>query len=437
MRPKMLLHEVQKMRFLDVYGRFDKKELSVEEAIALLGVSRSTFYRMRMRYEENGESGLMDLRLGKPSPRRIPIDTQMAIGELYKTRYIGWTIKHFHEKLETHGFKLSYSSTKNILQNHGIVPKAPKRGKHRRKRLPKPMRGMMIHQDGSTHEWISGQVWDLIVTMDDATNEIYSMFFCQQEGTASTFLGLSETFKAHGLPCSLYTDRGSHYFYTPKAGEKVSREQLTQVGRALQQLGIEHIAAGSPQARGRSERVFRTLQERLPKELKLHGITSMDDANKFLRGRYMAEHNARFTHAPESDESAFCPLNGVDIDNILCIQEERVVSNDNTISYKGVRLQLDSDKYRMHYVRCHVRIHEYPGGEMAVFHGPRKLAATRITKDTKAEDGHLDGFIASEPKLADGKKAEELALSSAVNFGCMPALGSHPCVALSSDVQNT
>lgn len=430
MRPTAQLHEVRRVRFLDAWDRFQKRELTLEQVIALLGVSRSTFYRMRCRYANEGEEGLIDHRVGKPSPKQIPVDRQMELCLLYKTRYFGWTVKHFHEQLPEHGFCLGYTTAKNILQSNGLVQKAPKRGKHRRKRVPKPMRGMMLHQDASTHEWVEGQIWDLVVTMDDATNEIYSMFFCRQEGTASSFRGLSETFRLMGLPSSLYTDRGSHYFYTPKAGEKPSRQRLTQVGRALEQLGIEHIPADSPQARGRSERVFRTLQDRLPKELKLRGIATMEAANNFLRGCYMARHNARFAHEPELAESAFTPLGTIQIDEILCIQEERVVANDNTISYKGQTLQLAASRYRMHFVRCKVKIHEYADSSVAVFHGPRKLEATLVK--AKAERDSIDGFIASKSKL-DNKEAEEVAPPSATNFDCHSALGALPSVALSSE----
>lgn len=430
MKPTAQLHEVRRMRFLDVWGRFDRKELTVEQAIDLLSVSRSTFYRMRCRYASEGEEGLIDHRVGKASPRQIPVDRQMELCLLYKTHYCGWTVKHFHEQIARHGFCLAYTTVKNILQANGVVQKAPKKGKHRRKRVPKPMRGMMIHQDASTHEWVEGKIWDLVVTMDDATNEVYSIFFCNQEGTASSFKGLSETIKLNGLPCSLYTDRGSHYFYTPKAGEKVSKTQLTQVGRALSQLGIQHIPADSPQARGRSERVFRTLQDRLPKELKLRGITDMDAANIFLRDCYKAMHNKRFAHEPELAESAFTSPGTLNLDDILCIQEERTVANDNTVSYKGQTIQLGASKQRVHYVRCKVIVHEYADGSLAVFHGPRKLE-TAIVK-SKAERNSSVGFIASEPKL-DMEKAEEVAPSPASNFGCHSALGSLPSVALSSE----
>ena len=153
----------------------------------------------------------------------------------------------------------------------------------------------MLFQDGSTHAWLCGQpALDLIVTLDDATGEIYSAFLVEEEGTLSSFRGLGEVIARKGLFGSLYTDRGSHYFLTPKAGEAVDTVQLTQVGRALKHLGIQHIASYSPQGRGRMERVFGTLQGRLPQMLRLAGINTIEEANRYLAEVYVGEHNARF-----------------------------------------------------------------------------------------------------------------------------------------------
>ncbi len=248
----------------------------------MLGVSERTFRRWTRRYEEEGEAGLADRRLGKASGKRVPSDWAEEVERLYRERYQGFTVKHFHEHLiKDHGFGWSYTWTKLHLQWTGVVPKAPRKGAHRRKRERRPLPGMMLHQDGSRHEWLEGQAaLDLIVTMDDATGAIYSAFLVEEEGTASTFRALKEVFSQHGLPMSLYTDRGSHYFRTTKAGE-IDRGSPTQVGRALAQLGVEHIGAFSPQARGRSERTFGTLQDRLVKELKLAGIATVEAANAF------------------------------------------------------------------------------------------------------------------------------------------------------------
>lgn len=386
------------MRFLDVYPRFRRKELGCETAAEILGISLSCFYRMRKRYEDEGEKGLVDGRIGKMSVRRVPVDETMRLISLYETQYYDFTVKHFHEKLPEHGFKLSYTCVKNTLQEAGVVKKAKKRGQHRRKRERKPLSGMMLHQDGSDHEWVPGQRWDLIVTMDDATSEAYSMFFCEEEGTMSSFRGLSETMTKKGLPCSLYVDRGSHYFFTEKAGDKVSKTRLTQVGRAMRQLGIEMIPAYSPEARGRSERMFGTLQRRLPQELRLRGIKDMHAANAFLQEVYLPEHNARFAKQAQIEGSAFTPLLGFALNDVLCIQEERVVAKDNTVQYKGKQLQILEDATRCSFARCTVRVHEYPDGALAIFHGPRRLRSVELAKAEDNKEGDFsDAFIAFVP----------------------------------------
>ena len=232
----------------------------------------------------------------------------------------------------------------------------------------------MLHQDGSTHEWVPGCQWDLIVTLDDATTEIYSAFFVEEEGTMSSLRGLQEVIETQGLFSSLYTDRGSHYWLTEEAGGRVDKTRLTQVHRALQQLGITLIPAYSPEARGRSERVFRTVQDRLPKELALTGITEMAAANRYLAERFLPTYNRRFAvPAPEAGTS-FVPWIGPPLAEILCVQEARVVANDNTVRYQGLSLQIPQDTHRFHYVKVTVRVHEYPDGTLAVFHGPRCLA---------------------------------------------------------------
>ncbi len=362
------------MKFKDIYERTSSRSLSQYEAASILGISERTFRRWRDRFESDGAAGLYDRRLGKLSGRRVPVDTVMRVLELFDTRYWDFTAKHFHEKLVSeHDFRCSYNWVRLTLQAHGRLRPAPRRGAHWRKRERRALPGMMLHQDGSTHQWVPGQWWDLIVTMDDATSEIYSALFVEEEGTMSTFAGLGEVIAAKGLFCSLYADRGSHYWHTPEVGGKVDKDNPTQVGRALAGLGIELIAAYSPEARGRSERMFATLQKRLPQELRLAGITDMAAANRFLKDDYLPRHNARFAILPESESSAFVPFAGV-LEDSLCIQEERIVGNDNTVRYRNRVLQIPADRHRHHYVKARVRVHEYPDGRMAVFHGPRRLA---------------------------------------------------------------
>jgi hypothetical protein len=254
------------------------------------------------------------------------------------------------------------------------VVRSKARGKHRKKRERKPLAGMMVHQDASTHQWVPEQIWDLVVTLDDATSEHTSMFFCTEEGTDSSFHGIGQTLARHGMFCSLYTDRGSHYFHTPEAGGKVDKVNLTQVGRALKQLGIEHIAAYSPEARGRSERAFDTHQGRLPRELAKAGIIDMDAANRYLEQVYMPNHNAEFALPAAEAGSAFVPYIGTRLPDILCAQFERTVGNDNCVSFEGRKLQIPSSGDRAHYVKTCVRVHRYVDATMALFHGPRRLA---------------------------------------------------------------
>jgi len=349
--------------------------LTQEEAARLLGVHERTFRRYVDRYEDGGLEGLLDKRLTQVSRRRAPVDEMFRLEELYRDRYDGWNVKHFYGFYQReHGGGRSYSWVKNNLQGAGLVKKANGRGRHRKRRERAPLPGMMLHQDGSTHEWVSGEYWDLIVTMDDATSEHYSMFFVEEEGTTSSFLGVREVIERRGLFCSLYTDRGSHYWHTPEAGGRVDKTNLTQFGRAMHQLGIEMIPAYSPEARGRSERAFRTHQERLPKELALEGITDMEAANRYLREVYLPAFNAEFARPAAEKGSAFVPLLGRDVSDILCEQYERTVGKDNCVEFERMKLQIPPDRYRMHYVKVKVRVHRYPTGEMAVFHGPRNLA---------------------------------------------------------------
>ncbi|HEU5409109.1 MAG TPA: ISNCY family transposase [Nitrospira sp.] len=349
--------------------------LTMAEAAEILGISERTFRRWRDRYQREGAAGLQDRRLGRASARAVPVDEALQMVTLYESRYTGWTVKHFHERGQAeHGGTRLYTWTKRSLQAAGQVSRAPRRGAHCKKRPRKPLPGMMLHQDGSTHEWVPGCQWDLIVTLDDATSELYSACFVEEEGTMSSFQALHEVIVAQGLFSSLYVDRGSHYWHTEEAGGKVDKTRLPHVHRALQQLGITLIPAYSPEARGRCERVFRTLQDRLPKELALAGITQMAAANRFLRDRFRVAYKRRLAVSAAEAGTAVVPWIGSNLAEILCVQAERIVANDNTVRYQGRCLQIPPDPHRFHYVKSTVRVHEYPDGTLAVFHGPRCLA---------------------------------------------------------------
>lgn len=370
------LRETRKMRFEQAYQDWQARRLTQAEAARLLGVHERTFRRYIDRFEDAGLDGLIDKRLAQVSARRAPVDEVLRLEALYRERYDGWNVKHFYSFYRRrHEGTRSYSWVKQTLQARGMVAKAPGRGKHRKRRARTPLPGMLIHQDGSSHEWVRGQWWDLIVTMDDATSEHYSMFFVEEEGTASSLRGVAEVIAHHGLFCSFYSDRGSHYWFTTETGGKVDKHRLTQFGQAMAQLGIEMIPAYSPEARGRSERAFATHQGRLPKELALAGITDMAAANRYLAKVYQPAFNVEFAVKPELAGSAFVPWRaGEDLNDYLCERFERVVGRDNCVQFDNLRLQIPVDRHRRHYVKTRVKVLRHLDGTLSVFHGPRRLA---------------------------------------------------------------
>ena len=386
MRPAELLQEIRKMRFEEAYEGWNAGRLTQFEAARLLGVCERSFRRYRVRFEADGLDGLIDRRLEQVSHRRAPVDEVMALTDRYRDRHGGWNVKHFHAWYRRDGGARSYTWVKKRLQDAGLVATSKQRGKHRKHRERSPLPGMMIHQDGSDHEWVAGQRWDLIVTMDDATSEHYSMFFTAEEGTTSSLRGVTEVIEQRGLFSTFYSDRGSHYWTTPEAGGKVDKKNLTQFGRALKQLGIEMIAAYSPEARGRSERAFGTHQGRLPQELALAGITDMAAANRYLQAVYLPAFNAEFMQAAAEAGSAFVPWIGGNLGDILCEQVERTVGNDNCVQFEKLKLQIPADRHRCHFVKAKVRVHRYPDGRLAVFHGPRKLAEYEATGRLTTDD---------------------------------------------------
>jgi len=377
MRRRTVLWEAFVTRFEDAWDRHKKGRLTAEEAGELLGVSARHFRRLRVRYEEAGADGLRDRRLGRTSGRRAAESELARMRRLYREEYADFTVKHFHEELRRrHSYTLGYPVTRLALQSAGLVTKAKRRGQHRKKRPRRPLPGMLLFQDGSTHRWIGalGHDLDLVVTLDDATGAIYSAILVAQEGTMSSFLGLRETIAAHGLFGALYTDRGSHYFLTPRAGDKVDKRQPTQVGQALMRLGIRHIPSYSPEGRGRMERVFGTLQQRLPPELRRAGVSTVEAANAYLRESFVPAFNARFAKPSAEPGTAFVTYADPPLADVLCVQADRQVGRDNCVLWSRRSLQIPPQLHRHHYVKATVRIHEYPDGMLAIFDGPRCLA---------------------------------------------------------------
>lgn len=380
MKKTIFGQEVFLMRFSEAHSGWEAGKLTQIEAAQLLGVCERTFRRQLERYEDGGIAGLKDKRLGQASHRRVPVDELTRMLTEYRERYQGWNVRHFfshYQKTQKKG--RSYTWVKNSLQKAGEVAKSPSKGKHRRRREPSPIPGMMLHQDASTHEWVPGGRWDLVVTMDDATNEHYSMFFVEQEGTESSFRGVGDVIRLKGLFSTFYSDRGSHYWNTPEAGGKVDKSNPTQFGVALEHLGITMIAAYSPEARGRSERMFQTHQDRLVKELALHKITEMEAANRYVAEIYMPAFNLEFKRPAREKGSAFVRYAGPDLNDVLCEQYERVVGKDNCVRFDTLVLQIPAVQYKFHFVKATVKVCKYADGRMAIFHGPRKLAVYDVT----------------------------------------------------------
>lgn len=347
------------------------------QAAEICGVSDRQMRRMKQRWERQGYKGLVDGRSGRPRSKRIAVETIQELCRLRKETYMEFSVKHFWEKAtEEHGVKISYTWAKLVLQAAGLAEKSPGRGKYRRRRERRPMRGMMLHLDASTHRWIEDQpMWDLMVMLDDADGRILYARFVPEEGTMATMGALRTVLKEHGRFCELYTDRGSHFCHTAKAGEAANTEhEGGQVSRALKALGIRQILAYSPQARGRSERAFGTIQGRLPQELKAAGITDYEAANVYLERRFVPDFNRRFTVEPQESDSAFIPLVGIELDLLLSVHHNRVVQNDSTVGLDGKRLQLPPTRTRAHYYRCPVIVHEFPDGDLGVSYQGELLA---------------------------------------------------------------
>ena len=356
------------------------QDISWIQAATILGISDRQMRRLKTAYEKYGFGGLRDNR-GKHvrKRKRIPLKVISQLCRLKKEVYPDFSVKHFWEyAAQKHGLKISYNWARIVLEEAGIVEKAPAKGKHRRMRERRPMRGMLLHNDGSTHEWIEAlPPRDLIITMDDADGKILDGEFVRQEGTMSTIMALEHVLIRHGRFCEFYHDCGSHFGRTSQAGQGPDEEQNGQVSRVLKTLGIRQIFARSPQARGRSERAFGTIQGRLPQELRVAGIKDYDKANEYLKKTFIPKFNRQFTVKPAQDESAFVPLVGIDLKLLLSIQDERIVRNDNTVTYKNVILQIPEDKQRPHYVRCPVIVHELTTGTLGISYQGRLLGEYR------------------------------------------------------------
>ena len=363
------------MKVQDVMLQAMAKKITWWQAAEILGISDRHMRRWRERYVEEGYNGLLDRRRGKPSRRRVPVATVEKVFGLYREKYFDLNVQHFHEKLQAeHGIELSYTWVKQALQGAGLMERGRKRGAHRKRRERRPLPGMLLHIDGSRHQWFQDERWyDLIVILDDATSEIYYAPLVEEESTATVMAGLREVIERKGVFCALYSDRGSHFWLTPKVGGKVDYHRRTQVGRALHELGVQMIPAYSPEARGRSERNFGTWQGRLPQELRLRQLRSLEAANRFLREDYIAEFNRRFQVPSRQRGHAFVPCRSRDLERIFSLQFERSVNRDNTVSFQNLSLQIERVRWRATLAGCQVVVHQHLNGTLSLTHGPHCL----------------------------------------------------------------
>ena len=393
------------MRLQDVMLRAMAKRITWYQAAEILGMSGRQMLRWQTRFKHEGYEGLFDRRRGVPSPKRVPVETVETVLRLYQEQYFDFNVRHFHEKLAAeHDIKLSYTWVKAALQGAGLVKARKHRGKHRKRRPRRPLPGMLLHIDASQHQWFCDHRWyDLVVILDDATSEVYYAQLVAEESTATVMAGLRTVIEQQGVFCALYSDRASHFFLTPKAGEAVNHDRLTQVGRALKELGIQLIPAYSPQARGRSERGFSTWQGRLPQELRTRGITLLEDANRFLRQEYIKEFNQRFSVAASDRGTAFVPLRRKDLDLVFSIQHQRVVGRDNTVSFANRIWQLERSKLRATLAGCRVTIHEHLDQTFSITFGPHLVGrynAAAVLLEPKPKTTAVEMLEKSRQKAA-------------------------------------
>jgi transposase len=418
------------MKLQDVILKAMAKKISWMEAAEIAGVTDRTMRRIRSRYQEFGYTGLFDQRRGKRSTHRIPMETAEEVLRLYREEYFDLNMRHFHEKLgEKHGIELSYTWVQQALQGAGLVTKRHKRGPHRRRRARRPLPGMLLHIDGSKHRWLNDDRWyDLIVILDDATSEIYYAQLVEEESTRTVMAGLREVIEKQGLFCALYSDRGSHFFVTVKEGERVDKHRLTQVGRAMKELGVQMIAAYSPQARGRSERSFGTWQGRLPQELRLAGIQTVEGANGFLRERYIEEFNGKFSAPAGEKGTAFRRTSRSDLNWIFTVQTERVVAKDNTVAIRDRMWQIDKTQFCNSLAGSTVTIHEHLDGTVSIRYGPHVVGRynstgeklVRTSPERRGKGGSMEAgenqkqvFTGSHTPLEISPKARDSHFSTA------------------------
>ena len=355
------------------------------EAAEIMALSLRQVRRLRRVYGDMGAEGLAHGNRGRRPHNAVDVEVAQRVVALTKERYAGVNQQHLTELLEEEEhIYLSRSTVRRVLLRVGIrSPQTRRAPKHRSRRERKPREGMLLQVDGSPHDWLEGRGprLCLVGAIDDATNHVPYAVFRRQEDIQGYFTMLRQIVKTKGIPLSLYHDKHT-IFVSPKKEVESIEEQLagerplTQVGRALAELGITSIPADSPQAKGRIERLWRTFQDRLVSELRLANASTLDDAGVVLR-RFLPRYNRRFVVSAAEPGSAYRPVDhGLDLATVFCLKYMRTVGCDNVVRFKGRRLQILPSHGRMSYARIRVEVHERMNGSLAIYHQGMRLSTT-------------------------------------------------------------
>jgi transposase len=392
------------MKFKDVIVQAMAGQIAWWQAAEILGVSARTMRRWRRRYEQFGVCGLQDKRRVDRSPHGVPQAEVKRWLQLYRDRYPTYNVRHFYAKLKRDGgCRWSYTVVRRALQAAGLVKKQRPRGRHFIRREPRACFGELLHIDGSRHRWLTrcpDQWQSLIVIVDDATRRVLYAQLGDSETTHAILTALAAVVRTHGIPQVLYSDRAAWATFTAKAGQPVDRTRRTQVGRALARLGVEHILAYSPQARGRSERVNRTLQDRLVKELATAGIRTIERANRYLTESFLPAYNDEFGRSAAHPDSGFAPLGSTDLEPIFCHEETRTVQRDNTVTLEGVRLQIAKQPGRTTCAGLEVLVRRHLDGTHTITWGRRLLGRYSAQGRALSRESLMSQPTAAQPSQA-------------------------------------
>ena len=381
------------------------RKISNNQAATLLGLSTRQIIRLKSKVRGADLRGIVHGNRGKPPKTAIGKETKETILNLYLNTYNGFNVSHFGEFLkEAHGIDVSRETLRNLLLNSGLRCKAKSQPKHRSRRTRMPKSGLLIQMDSSEHQWLGGDSIWLIATIDDATGEVPYALFVDSDSTENNMRVIKRLIEKKGIPVALYTDGASHFITQRHYSYRVNLKcdySPTQIQSALNELGVGLIIAGSPQAKGRVERLFGTFQDRLLKELKLYKISSIEKANRYLHNKFLPRFNKKFSHSPKDPETAWRVLpKELNLESVFSIKEQRTVMADNTISYKNRVFQILPDKYRISFAKAKVVVEKRLDGSIHIKYKDQYLNCKEIsseeTKRTKTNTLPIENLLTGD-----------------------------------------